>query len=614
MASAAKSKGSKAAVWTILVLLIVGLAGFGTTNFGGSVDSIGTVGSRDIDLQRYARALQEQIRARSVRIGTNLSIVDATEMGIDRVVLENLVATAALENEAARLGLSVGDETVREAILRIPSFQGLDGNFDKETYSFVLDSNGLDERSFEEDVRHEIARNLVQDAVTGGIAAPDIYVDTIFKYNGERRDFAFASLGADRLESEIPRPTPAELRTYFDGNAEEFMLPETRGITYTWLTPEMLTDTVEVDEEALRSLYQENIDDYVIPERRLVERLVLGDEASEAKARIDAGDATFEDIVAERDLELGDIDLGDVTEADLGSAGAAVFASDGPAIIGPEDTEFGSALFRVNAVLPALNTSFDEARSDLTDQFTAEQARQAIADMIDGFDDLLAGGATIEELTDETEMRLGRVDWTVDTVDDIADYPAFRQAATNTVEGDFPEITTLEDGGVFALRIDSITEPRLPDFNSVATELEEGWRAEMTAKALADQARTLVDAINGGTEPADLGLQMRQESGIRRDGFVSEAPFGLLDTVFGMSEGEVTIHEGETAAYVIRLDGVAPPDMNDEANTSQRDFIRQNAGRDLGAELLVAYSRQLEVQADVALDRAAINAVHAQFP
>ena len=42
-----KSKGSRAAVWVILLLLIVGLAGFGATNFGGNVRAIG-------ELQRVA--------------------------------------------------------------------------------------------------------------------------------------------------------------------------------------------------------------------------------------------------------------------------------------------------------------------------------------------------------------------------------------------------------------------------------------------------------------------------------------------------------------------------------------------------------------------------------
>lgn len=61
MARGKKNKGTNIVVWVILVLLIVGLAGFGATNFGGTVNSIGKVGDREIGVQRYARDLQNQI-------------------------------------------------------------------------------------------------------------------------------------------------------------------------------------------------------------------------------------------------------------------------------------------------------------------------------------------------------------------------------------------------------------------------------------------------------------------------------------------------------------------------------------------------------------------------
>ena len=614
MASAAKSKGSKAAVWTILVLLIVGLAGFGTTNFSGTVDSIGTVGNRNIDLQRYARALQDQLRAYSTQTGADVSIADALELGIDQAVLERLTAAVALEDEAERIGLSAGDDPVRREILRMPAFQGLDGNFDKEAYSFVLERAGLDEKRFEDDLRSEIARNIVQDAVGGGMPIPEIYIDTVLAYIGEQRSFALATLDSDRLETKISDPSDADLRGYFDQQPDEFMLPETREITYAWLIPEMLIDTIEIDEDALMALYEENIDEYVLPERRLVERLVLGDEAAEAKSRLDAGDVSFDELVAERNLGLGDIDLGDVSEADLGAAGAVVFASEGLGVVGPADTAFGPALFRVNGILSARNTTFDEARAELVDEFALDRARRVIADRIEDFDDLLAGGATLEELTSETELRLDRINWTDDSSDGISAYTEFRLAAHSMAEGDFPEIAELEDGGVFALRIDSILEPRLPEFQDVKEDVQTAWRANATADALETQAQALVERLKAGTAPEDLGIAMRVETDIRRDGYIADVPIGLRDMVFEMSVGDISVHKDEAAAYIVRLDDISPPDPEDAASARQREFIERFARQELSAEALLAYSREVEAKAGVSLDRAALNAVHAQFP
>ena len=48
---ARSSSMSKTAVWVLLGLLILGLAGFGATNMGGSIRNVGYVGDKPITTQ-----------------------------------------------------------------------------------------------------------------------------------------------------------------------------------------------------------------------------------------------------------------------------------------------------------------------------------------------------------------------------------------------------------------------------------------------------------------------------------------------------------------------------------------------------------------------------------
>ena len=68
----------------------------------------------------------------------------------------------------------------------------------------------------------------------------------------------------------------------------------------------MLVDDVNLDEQALLDAYEERIDQYRQPERRMVGRLVFPsmEEAQSAKSRLDAGELSFDDLVAERGLTL----------------------------------------------------------------------------------------------------------------------------------------------------------------------------------------------------------------------------------------------------------------------------------------------------------------------
>ncbi|MEC8042670.1 MAG: peptidylprolyl isomerase, partial [Pseudomonadota bacterium] len=154
-------------------------------------------------------------------------------------------------------------------------------------------------------------------------------------------------------------------------------------------------------------------DQFIVAERRLVERLIYSDAtaADAAKAALDAGEKDFETLVADRGLDLADVDMGDVTAASLGAAGSDVFALDGTGVVGPVETTLGPALFRVNGVLPGSETTLDEAREELHAELASDAARRQIDRVAEDLDDLLAGGATLEELEGEGGAVLSSIDW-----------------------------------------------------------------------------------------------------------------------------------------------------------------------------------------------------------
>ena len=67
-----------------------------------------------------------------------MSFAQAQELGLDRAVLQRIMRDRALDHEATQMGLSIGDELVRDRILEIPAFQGIDGEFDRDGYAQSL--------------------------------------------------------------------------------------------------------------------------------------------------------------------------------------------------------------------------------------------------------------------------------------------------------------------------------------------------------------------------------------------------------------------------------------------------------------------------------------------
>jgi len=611
----ARGGTSKIFVWILLGLLIVGLAGFGATSLSGNVRSVGSVGDEKITIQKYARALQDELRRIQAQTGQNVTLEEAKAFGLDRQVLGRLIGAAALDNEANVIGLSMGDENLRRQIVEIQSFQGPDGKFDREAYRFALNQAGLTEAEFEEDMRNEGVRALLQGALISGVTMPDTYANTLLGYFAQRRSFTWAVIDSDALTTPVPAPSDEQLAAFHKDHAELFTSPEIKKLTYVWLSPDMVSDQVDIAEDAIREQYDANIATYMVPERRLVERLVFSDTAAAKAAmdRISSGETDFEALVTERGLQLSDIDMGDVSKADLGAAGDGVFSAEVGAVVGPFESNLGPALFRLNGVLKAQETTYEEARDDIRGELAADRARRLVENKSEAIDDLLAGGATLEELVTEAGMTLATLDWHPDAEDQVNGYAAFTNAAEAVQDGDYPELIRLDDGGLAALRLESTLAPALKPLAEVRDEVVAAWTEMETKSALTALAQDIIGKLDGTADMAGFGLTAQIETALTRNEFISGAPQGLLAKVFEMAPGDAAVIADANTVAIAQLSEILPPDMDDTEIAGLLASLKQEINASLAQDVYSAYAQDIQNAAGITVDQAAINAVHSNF-
>jgi len=610
-----KKKGASLAVWILMVLLIGGLGGFGVTNFGGNIQSIGKVGDREIAADTYARALKQQLDSFSRQFGTQLTLSQAQAFGLDQQVLQSVLTQTALDNEAARIGLSVGDAAVAAQVTAMQGFQSAAGTFDRETYRLTLRQNNLTESAFETSLREDLTRSMLQGAVVGGFLAPKPLTDTLWAYAAETRTFTLLPLTEANLPVPVPAPTEADLQAFYTDRIADFTRGEAKRLTYVALLPDAMAPGMPVDEAAVKEAYDARIDEFMVPERRLVERLVYPSqaEAVAAKARLDAGEP-FETLVKDRGLALSDIDLGDVGKADLGAAGAPVFALTGPGVVGPFESDLGPALFRMNGVLAAQETSFEAAKPALTAELQTEAARKAISDRVEALDDQLAGGASLEDLARDEGMTLAQTDYVPGATDNdaIAGYAAFRTAAEAAAAGDFPEAILLDDGGVVALRLDETVPPAPIPFEKVRDRVAEAWRAARVADALSARAVDIKTAVEGGATLQSQGTPTAVAA-LTRQGTVEGAPPEVVQAAFQMKPGDLRVIETAGYTALLQLDAILPAAPANPDAEAIREAIRVDTEQGLAQDAFSLFTGTLSTEAGITLDQAAINAVNAQF-
>jgi peptidyl-prolyl cis-trans isomerase D len=619
MAASAGKSLSRLFVWVILGLLFVALAGFGIGSFGGGASRLGEVGETEITAQDYARALDNEIRAQIAQTQTPVNLADLRARGSTKRCSASLVARAALANEGQSLGLSVGDAECRAPDPRIEGFQGVDGSFDREAYEFVLAQQGLGPREFEEDVREDTSRALLQAAVVGAIRAPEIYADSIAAFQGETRDLSILTLTEDDLADPLPAPTAEELQAYYDDFPDRFERPEARRITYAWLIPAQIMDTVEVDEDALRQLYDARIDIYRQPERRLLERLAFGseEEAQAAFDAIEAGETDFDTLVEERDLTLADIDLGEVAlrgparrrrRGDLRryrkrDHRAPSLPPRPRALPGERGAGGHRDQLRGRPRRPARGTGRrGRAPRDRGDARRDRRPSRLRRD---------AGGTGRDDAHEPWPDRLHRHLRGRDR--GLRRLPRGRPRGCRSAIS--PRCLDLSDGGLFALRLDEVVPPAVPPLAEIEDEVAAAWRVTALRDALTARADQLVGQIATGATLEDLGDRRRSKPGSA--GRISSPgcrPRSWCRPSSWAMRAMSWPSPARRTAHIVRLDAVNPA-ARDAADTGLLlQILEQTVAQSMAQDIFESYGRALQADAGIRLDQSVINAVHAQFP
>ena len=611
----AREKKTKFGVWVILGLLFFSLVGFGTTNLSGRTNTLATVGEKEVTLNQYALELRRGIDTFSGQIGTPLSFAQAQSLGIDQQVLNDIINMRLFENEAALMGVSVGDQRVRDRVTSNPNFQGFSGSFDRDAYRDVLSRMGTRESDYEQALRDEMAATALQIGLTAGYTVPAGYIDALVTYAAERRDITWGQVTEAALTDAIPTPTEEELAIYHEAHPADFTTLETKSIVYAALTPDMLLPTIEVDETSLRDLYAQRTADYNSPERRLVERLGFADEAS-AQAAMDAitaGETDFDQLVADRGLTLDDVDLGDVDQVQLAEAGDAVFAAASGDVVGPLPSLIGPSLFRINAVLEAESIPFEVAVDELRAELGRDRARRVIGDVAEQMADLIAGGARVEDLATQTQMELGSIEWTTASTDGMAAYPEFRQAAAAAQIGAYPELLEMSDGGIFALRVDAIQEPALQPLEDVLDEVTAAWTRDTTQAAILAKAEEMAVALTNGSQFGDFGLAANIDVDVIRQTFLDYTPEGFMIRVFETDAGAGFALPYNGGAVLARVDAINAPNFEDPDVIAVRNTISAQLSNGLAQDAMQITLSTLRGETDINVVREAVNAVHAQI-
>ena len=143
----------------------------------------------------------------------------AKQLNLKKQVLDELIEQRVLKQAAAKNGLRIAPDELRDMLLKEPAFQN-NGTFDFQVYErYVNNAVGTTVARFEEDLAGRLLASKFRDTLETGVSVSDSEVKSEFIANEDKVDLNFVTLLPDLVDA--PAPSAADVAAYEKAHATD---------------------------------------------------------------------------------------------------------------------------------------------------------------------------------------------------------------------------------------------------------------------------------------------------------------------------------------------------------------------------------------------------------
>ncbi len=607
--------------WLIKLILILTalsfMSLFGVTGYISSaannnpvitVDDV-TV-SKDEILFQYNKA--EQLMKSF--LGEDYEINDATRSEMVLEIVQKELLDAIVKNFADQENMYIGNDMIKQLIQSNPEFLDHNNKFDVQKFKRILSAMQLTEQQYIANLKTDIIKNILINAPVSNMNLPETMLNAALKVDNQEKVFKYIKIVPQNIK--INRSiSDEELQMYYEDFKPNFMLPETRDISYMILSVDQMAKQITPSDVEIEEYYNENKEKFQKPEQREVLQMVFDkqEDAQTAKKELSLKKNFFEVAKAiagqsEEDTKLGWVSK-DMLIADVADA---VFEAQKNVVVGPIKSQMGWHIMKVAKIQPGKTTSLENAKKSIIDEIQKDTAYDNAYEASKNIEDKLAAGTSLEDVAKEygAEVNVAK------QVNENAEAKSMpqkhkkiiaNQDFLNTVfgynKGETSQVVELEDG--FAvIRVDEIYETKAKDIALVKPQIEKMWvEAEKNAIAQENVNDIMHDLETGddiNSVAQRFGFEVKTTRPLKRnDSFENLNKQNML-SLFKEAKGTPKLLETSNAKIIAVADRVinkSLPATSKLAEATQQK-ITQQLNNFVANRLVEQYGHDFEVKVE----------------
>jgi len=395
-------------VMILLFLLIIPsfiFVGIDQNYFSESSPTVARVDGHDIkqsDWDNAHRMESDQMRAANPEIDTKL--LDSPQARY--ATLERLVRDRVLVAAAQKMHLVASDAQLVRSLQQIPAIAALkraDGTLDADAYRALVGAQGMTPEGFESNLRSNLSLSQVLGSAMNSSFVTDSQLTQAMDALYQRREIQVAQFKASDFAAKV-QPTAEELQAYYKAHPDRFQQAEQASVEYVVLDTAGVQASMVLNEDDLRTYYQENVARIAGQEERRAshilinaskdasadERMKAREQAQALLAQVRKDPASFAALAKQSSQDSGTAqsggDLGFFSRGDMVKPFSdAAYALKKGEISDVVESDFGFHIIELTDIKTPPQPSFAELRPRLEKELKEQNAQRQFAEVAEQF-------------------------------------------------------------------------------------------------------------------------------------------------------------------------------------------------------------------------------------
>lgn len=614
----AMRRGAQTPVAKLLFgLLCVSFAIWGVADVfqGWGRGFVAKVGHTEISAEEFRRSYQNELDRISRQSNQRLSAEQGHAFGLDRQVLAQMIAGAAIEAHADQLGLAISDKTLAEGIQADPNFQ-TDGKFNRQGFEGLLQQIGMSEQGFLNLRRKDELRGAIVSALIKGQTVPKPLLDEIHAYNQEKRVLEWVKI--DPAAVTVAEPDEATLKKRYEDDKAKYMTPEYRKVQVLMLTPDDLKKSITITDDEIAKAYEADKDSFNTPEQRRVQQIAFKDRATAETAlkALRDGTKSLADVAKETGAKDTDVDLGLITKKSLIDPKVAdvAFALEKDKYSDVIDGRFATVVVRVTQIEPGTTKTLADVKEQVRDKLANDKVHGNLQSKRDDVEDARLAGKTLKEVADQLQLTYKEIPATDVTglgpdgkpVLETADIRKITARAFAPDTGDDSAIDLTNDGYAW-VNVLSTDAPKQKAYDEVKDAVKQDYMSSEHHRLLDELAKKLTDKVNAGEPIASIEAEAKgkveKTEPITRKTIPPSISQSMVAQAFALAKGKAGHgpSSDNTTEIVFRVAEVTPAAA---LTLTETDELTRRLEDELANQSLTEYTEALKKRFGASVNQA----------